>query len=205
MIKLKPGFHIIATIAVIAAVAEKKKLQRSQRSYETTLQRSQRQQSLISLRSLNFFFSVIAAIVAIIWKSGLIYRNNHPPFLLNCYLYALQTYRTHSSKLRLLLVKLKEYTTWLWFHCVTALTVEMTYPCSLVLACQPTPARLRFLALSASVICFIGFRLSGIGTWNEKMWASYSYLASGLPAKSRTRRSSSFCLVIPSHFSETVC
>ena len=50
---------------------------------------------------MNFFFS---AIVAIIWKSGLIYRNNHPPFLLNCYLYALQTYRTHSSKLRLLLV-----------------------------------------------------------------------------------------------------
>ena len=220
MIKLKPGFHIIATIAVIAAVAEKKKLQRSQRSYETTLQRSQRQQSLrykkfylsdrcrcdrwrvVSIWSLNFFFS---AIVAIIWKPGLIYRNNHPPFLLNCYLYALQTYRTHSSKLRLLLVKLKEYTTWLWFHCVTALTVEMTYPCSLVLACQPTPARLRFLALSASVICFIGFRLSGIGTWNEKMWASYSYLASGLPAKSRTRRSSSFYLVIPSHFSETVC
>ena len=45
------------------------------------------------------------AIVAIIWKPGLIYRNNHnPPYLLNCYLYALQTYRTHSSKLRLLLV-----------------------------------------------------------------------------------------------------
>ena len=53
--------------------------------------------------SLNFFFSAIAAItaiVAIIWKPGLIYRNNHPPFLLNCYLYA----RTHSPKLRLLLV-----------------------------------------------------------------------------------------------------
>ena len=32
MIKLKPGFHMIATIAVIAAIAEKKKLQRSQRS-----------------------------------------------------------------------------------------------------------------------------------------------------------------------------
>ena len=45
------------------------------------------------------------AIVAIIWKLGLIYRNNHnPPYLLNCYLYDLQTYRTHSSKLRLLLV-----------------------------------------------------------------------------------------------------
>ena len=49
-------------------------------------------------------FSAITAIVVIIWKPGLIYRNNHPPFLLNCYLYALQTYRTHSSKLRLLLV-----------------------------------------------------------------------------------------------------
>ena len=116
---------MIATIAVIAAIAEKKKkLQRSQRSYETTLQRSQRQQSLrykkfylsdrcrcdrwrvVSIWSLNFFFSAIAAItaiVAIIWKPGLIYRNNHPPFLLNCYLYFLQTYQTYSSKLRLLL------------------------------------------------------------------------------------------------------
>ena len=59
----------------------------------------------------DFFFSAIAAItaiVAIIWKAGLIYRNNHPPFLLNCYLYALQTYRTHSPKLRLLLVYLNE-------------------------------------------------------------------------------------------------
>ena len=44
------------------------------------------------------------AIVAIIWKPGLIYRNNYPPFLLNCYLYALQTYRKHSPKLWLLLV-----------------------------------------------------------------------------------------------------
>ena len=54
-----------------------------------------------------FFFSAIAAItaiVALIWKPGLIYCNNHPPFLLNCYLYFLQTYRTHSSKLWLLLV-----------------------------------------------------------------------------------------------------
>ena len=41
--------------------------------------------------------------VAIIWKPGF-YRNNQSPFLLNCYLYALQTYRTHPSKLRLLLV-----------------------------------------------------------------------------------------------------
>ena len=71
----------------------------------------------LSLRSLEsgfymiaelFFFSAITAIdiVAIIWKPGLIYRNNHPPFLLNCYLYALQTYRMHSSKLRLLLVNI---------------------------------------------------------------------------------------------------
>ena len=114
---------MIANIAVIAAIAEKKKLQRSQlskRSYETTLQRSQRQQTLrykkfyfsdrcccdrwrvVSTRLLNFFFSAIVAIIS--WKPGLIYRNNHPPFLLNCYLYALQTYRTLSSKFRLLLV-----------------------------------------------------------------------------------------------------
>ena len=50
------------------------------------------------------FFSPITAIVAIKWKPGLIYRNNYPPFLLNCYLYALQTYRKHSPKLWLLLV-----------------------------------------------------------------------------------------------------
>ena len=47
------------------------------------------------------FFSVIAVTI---WKPGLIYRNNLPPFLFNCYLYALQKYRTHSSKLRLLLI-----------------------------------------------------------------------------------------------------
>ena len=51
MIKLKPGFHMIATIAVIAAIAEKKKKNVSDRSdlsdhMETTLQRSQRQRSL---------------------------------------------------------------------------------------------------------------------------------------------------------------
>ena len=57
MIKLNPGFQMVATIAVIAAIT------------------------------------------AIVWKPALIYRNNHPPFLLNCYLYVLQTYRTHSSKL----------------------------------------------------------------------------------------------------------
>ena len=42
---------------------------------------------------LNFFVSAIAAITAIIaitWKLAKIYRNNHPHFLLNCYLYALQ-------------------------------------------------------------------------------------------------------------------
>ena len=48
--------------------------------------------------------AAITAIVAIIWKPALIYRKNHPPFLLNCHLYVLQTYRTHSFKLRLLLV-----------------------------------------------------------------------------------------------------
>ena len=76
-----------------------------------------------------FFFSAIAAItaiVAIIWKPGLIYRN-HPPFLLNCYLYALQTYRTHSSKLRLLLVRLAkldhrtDYPIWCFSWLVTSL------------------------------------------------------------------------------------
>ena len=48
--------------------------------------------------------AAIIAIVAIIWKPALINLSNHPPFFLNCYLYASQTYRTHSSKLRLLLV-----------------------------------------------------------------------------------------------------
>ena len=110
MIKLKPGFLI-------------DRYHRCDRSDH--MKPSQRQQSMrykkfylsdrcrcdhwrvVSIWSLNFFFSAIAAItavVAIIWKPDLIYRNDHPPFLLNCYLYALQTYRTHSSKLRLLLV-----------------------------------------------------------------------------------------------------
>ena len=92
MIKLKPGFHMIATIAAIAK--KKKKLQRSQRSYEATLQRSQRQWSLrykkfylsdccrcdrwrmVSIWSLNFFFSANTAIIVIIWKPGLIYHNS---------------------------------------------------------------------------------------------------------------------------------
>ena len=59
---------------------------------------------VVSIWSLNFFFSAMVAIAAITWKPGLIYRNNYPPFLLNCYLYALQTYRKHSPKLWLLLV-----------------------------------------------------------------------------------------------------
>ena len=124
MIKLKPGFHMIATIAVIAAIAEKKKnfSDRSDHSDHMKPLSSDRSDNnrwdikssfvagrcdrwrVVSTGSLNFFFSAITAIVAIIWKPGLIYRNNHPPFPLNCYLYALQTYRTHSSKLRLLLV-----------------------------------------------------------------------------------------------------
>ena len=73
MISLKPGVHMIATIAVIAAIAAIAEKKKT------------------------------SAIAAIIWKPGLIYRNNHPLFLLNSYLYALQTYRTHSPKLRLLL------------------------------------------------------------------------------------------------------
>ena len=114
MIKLKPGFHMIDTIAVIAAIVEKKKkLQRSQRSYETTLQQWQRQQShrSFSLRSLESGFHMIAELFFLSdhsdrsdhMETGL----NHPPFLLNCYPYALQTYRTHSPKLRLLLVWIK--------------------------------------------------------------------------------------------------
>ena len=76
---------------------EKKKLQRSQWSYETTLQRTQRQWSLrykkfylsdrcrcdhwrmVSIWSLNFFFSAntaITAIIVIIWRLSLIYRNS---------------------------------------------------------------------------------------------------------------------------------
>ena len=108
---------------MIATIAEKKKFSDH---IETTLQRSQRQRSLrknflhlsdccrcdrwrvVSYdrydRCGRWSFFFFWAIVAIIWKPGLIYRNNHPPFLLNSYLYALQTYRTHSSKLRLLLV-----------------------------------------------------------------------------------------------------
>ena len=109
MIKLKPGFHIIATIAVIAAVTEKKELQRSQRSYETTLQRPQRSQRQQSLRHKKFYLSDPCHCDHSdrsdpVWKPGFTYRNNHPPFLLDCYLYTLQTYETHSSKLWLLLV-----------------------------------------------------------------------------------------------------
>ena len=116
---------MIATIAVIAAIAEKKKTSGiaaiiySDHMKPLSSDRSDNNRwdikssisatvvaaiaGVVSIWSLNFFFSAITAIVAIIWKPGLIYRN-HPPFLLNCYLYALQTYRTYSSKLRLLLV-----------------------------------------------------------------------------------------------------
>jgi len=114
-----PGFHMLPSLRLL----RKKNLSdRSDHSndMETTLQRSQRQWSLrykkfylsdrwrvLSIWSPNFFFWVttaITVIVAIIWKPGLIYRNNHPPFLLNCSMYALLTYRRHSPKLRLLLV-----------------------------------------------------------------------------------------------------
>ena len=91
MIKLKPGFHMIATIAVIAAIAEKKK-NFSDRSDHMKPLSSDPSDNNLSDR-LNFFFSAIAAITAIIaitWKPAKIYRNNHPPFLLNCYLYTLQ-------------------------------------------------------------------------------------------------------------------
>ena len=103
-------------IATIAVIAEKKLSDRSDNSdhMETTLQRSQRSQRQRSLRYKECYLSdrcrydrwtfLFSAIVAIIWKPGLIYRNNYPPFLLNCYLYALQIYRKHSPKLWLLLV-----------------------------------------------------------------------------------------------------
>ena len=105
---------MIATIAVIAAIAEKKKFSDRSDNNRWDIKSSI---SAIVVTAIaeewfpyehwTFFFSVIAAIteiVAIIWKPCLIYRNNDPPFLLNCYLYALQKYRKHSSKLRLLLV-----------------------------------------------------------------------------------------------------
>ena len=111
---------MIATIAVIAAIAEKRKKtsaiaaiiwNHSPAIAATIIAEiwkvlSQRSLSMRSLESgfhmiSELFFSVIAVII---WKPGLIYRNNLPPFLFNCYLYALQTYLTHSSKLRLLLV-----------------------------------------------------------------------------------------------------
>ena len=38
-----------------------------------------------------------------------------------------------------------------WFHCVTAPNAETTYPGLLVSSCQPKPAHLRLLALSANV------------------------------------------------------
>ena len=116
---------MIPTIAVIAAIAEKKKNFSDGSDHMKPLSSDCSDNNRWDIKSSTLaivvtaiagewfpydrwtFFSVIAAItaiVAIIWKQGLIYRNNHPPFLLNCYLCALQTYRTHSSKLRLLLV-----------------------------------------------------------------------------------------------------
>ena len=114
MINLKPGFHMIATWSL----RKKKISDRSDHSDHMKPLSSDRSDKkfylrdrchcdrwrVVSIRSLNLFFLAIAAItaiVAIIWKPGLIYRKNHPAFLLNCYLYALQTHRTHSCKLRL--------------------------------------------------------------------------------------------------------
>ena len=117
---------MIATIAVIAAILRKKinfsdRSDHSDHTRPLSSDRSDRSDNsrwdiksyivagrcdrwrVVSIWSLNFFFSAIAAItaiVSIIWKAGLIYRNNNPLFLLNFYLQALQTYRTHSSKLR---------------------------------------------------------------------------------------------------------
>ena len=98
---------MIATIAVIAAITEKKNFSdrpdHSDHVKPLSSDRSDRDNRW-DIKSSISAIAAITVIVAIIWKPGLIYRNNHPPFLLNCYLYALQTYRTHSSKLRLLLV-----------------------------------------------------------------------------------------------------
>ena len=117
MIILNPGFHMIATIAVvIAATAEKKKnnnfrdrSDHSDHMRQFSCDRSDNNRCeiwkfylsdrcacdrwiVVSIWSLNFFLSAIAAIIAIIsQKPGLIYHNNHPPFLLNCYLHALQS------------------------------------------------------------------------------------------------------------------
>ena len=78
------------------------------------------------------YFSAITAIVAIMWKPGLIYRNNHPPLLLNCYLYVLQTYRTHPSKLRLLLV----------FTFLPVCFLMLPVCCSFVLVCDSYVTRM---------------------------------------------------------------
>ena len=112
MIKLKPGFHMIATIAVIAAIAEKKKTSAIAATTIAEILKVLCQRSF-SLRSLESGFHMIDEFFFFLsdrsdrsdhMETGLNHRNNHPPFLLNCYLYALQTYRTYSSKLRLLLV-----------------------------------------------------------------------------------------------------
>ena len=61
---------MITTIAVVAAIAEKKKSYLGDRCHCDRYDRWK----VVSMRSLNFFFSVIAAttaIVAIIWKPGL--------------------------------------------------------------------------------------------------------------------------------------
>ena len=112
MIKLKPGFHMIATVACDRCDCWEKKnfsdrsdhsdhikplsSDRSNRSDNNLSDRCRCDRwRVVSIWSLNFFFSAIAAITAIIAiisrKPGLIYHNNHPPFLLNCYLYALQS------------------------------------------------------------------------------------------------------------------
>ena len=117
MIKLKPGFHMIATIAVMAAIAEKKKKKKRQKKKRTSAIAATTiadilkviSQRSLSLRSLESGFHMIADIFFLSdrrdhMETGLNHRHNHPPFLLNCFLYALQTYRTCSSKLRLLLV-----------------------------------------------------------------------------------------------------
>ena len=91
-------------IAIIPVIAEKEKKNFSDCSDHMKLLSSDRSDNNRWDIKSSISAIVVAAIVEIIWKPGSIYSNNHPPFLLNCYLYALQTYRKHSSKLRLLLV-----------------------------------------------------------------------------------------------------
>ena len=76
MIKLKPGFHMIATIAVIAAIAEKKKTSAIAATTITEIQKVLSQRSL-SLRSLESGFHMIAELFFLSNRSYHSDRSNH--------------------------------------------------------------------------------------------------------------------------------